>query len=335
MLTASEHLPVSPLAGIRQALARWTPSLLPSAERIALAAEHDVTVLLTGETGTGKTYLARLIHEYSPRRDQRFVAVSCGALAPSLIESEFFGHAKGAFTGAERPRRGRFALAGQGTLLLDEVDALPIDQQANLLRVVETGEYEPLGSDHTERAECRVIAASNRDLQQEVGTGRFREDLYYRLNVVRVTLLPLRERAKDVPTLVQGLTQRYAIKFGKVIDEVTHGFLNALIAYHWPGNIRELENVIQSAVLHCRGTLLDVAEVPVHLLEAIDSPRPVTLVDHKTEMERETIVSALEAHAHQRSGAARQLGISRVTLYKKMKKYGLMSPKVLPLRQPA
>jgi DNA-binding NtrC family response regulator len=336
MFASAELHPTSSGEGIRQALARWTPSLAPLADRLALAADHDVNVLLTGETGTGKTFLARLIHQYSPRRDHRFVAVPCGALAPNLIESELFGHIKGAFTGADRARRGRFALAGSGTLLLDEIDALPLDQQANLLRVVESGEYEPVGSDHTERAECRLLAASNRDLRYEVQAGRFREDLYYRLHVVSLHLLPLRERIKDVPTLVHGLTQRYAIKFGKVIEEVTHGFLDALTNYPWPGNIRELENTLQLAVLQCPGNVLETRHLPDAIVGYEPATAgPVTLGDHTAVAERQTIQSALEAYGNQRSAAARHLGISRVTLYKKMKKHGLIEPKVIPIRQSA
>src|SRR5205814_177592 len=195
---------------ISRRLLSWTPSLLPMVERIALAGSHDVTVLLTGETGTGKTYLARLIHEYSPRRDHRFLVVPCGALAANLVESEFFGHTKGAFTGADRPKEGKFAAAGKGTLLLDEIDALGLEQQANLLRVIETGEYEPVGSNKTLRCTARIVAASNLNLEEAVKAGKFRQDLYYRLNVMNFYLPPLRDRIEDIAPLARALVARYA-----------------------------------------------------------------------------------------------------------------------------
>jgi transcriptional regulator with PAS, ATPase and Fis domain len=332
---AADHS-VTTLEKIRKALSAWTPSLLSSAETLALAAEHDVTVLLTGETGTGKTYLARLIHEHSPRRDHRFIAVPCGALSPHLIESELFGHCKGAFTGADRHRKGRFSLAGSGTLLLDEIDALSLDQQANLLRVVESGEYEPLGSETTEQAHCRVIAASNRDLADEVAAGRFREDLYYRLHVICMALKPLRNRVMDIPTLVQGMALRYAFKFSKTIEAIDEACLDALKNYPWPGNIRELENIIQIAVLQCKGTILLKHDLPCHIQQGIPDrvlvTLPQTLEDQRDQAELESIQAALEDQNYQRSAAARQLGISRVTLYKKMKKYGIQESKQLSVK---
>jgi two-component system response regulator HydG len=338
--TALTSTSFSSTEAIRQALAAWTPSLAPLAEKLALAAAHDVTVLLTGETGTGKTHLARLIHLHSHRRDHRFVVIPCGALAPNLIESEFFGHTKGAFTGADRARAGRFAAAGKGTLLLDEIDALPLDQQANLLRVVETGEYEPIGGNSTETAECRIIVASNRDLQTEVAAGRFREDLYYRLNVVTFSLLPLRDRIQDIPSLARGMATRYAFKFTRQIDALAPGFLDALLGYPWPGNIRELENAIQLSVLQSSGIELQPEHLPDHVLRGIPDralATAATLCNRREHAERQSIELALQNHNQRRSAAARQLGISRVTLYKKMKKYGLLpaAPNTIPLRRSA
>jgi two-component system response regulator HydG len=260
-------------------------------------------------------------------------------LAPNLIESEFFGHTKGAFTGTDRARQGRFASAGRGTLLLDEIDALPVDQQANLLRVVETGEFEPIGGNSTEVSECRVIVASNRDLQSEVLAGRFREDLYYRLNVMTFMLQPLRERVQDIPALAQGMATRYAFKFSKQIESISEGFLETLYRYPWPGNIRELENAIQIAVLQSPESTLEPEWLPDNVLRGVSDhahETPANTLTHcREDAERQSIQVALASHGQQRSAAARHLGISRVTLYKKMKKYGLLEAKALQFRRSA
>jgi transcriptional regulator with PAS, ATPase and Fis domain len=239
-----------------------TPSLFPLVERLALAADHDVTLLLTGETGSGKTSLARLIHDCSPRRQEPFVAVPCGALSPDLIESELFGHVRGAFTGAERTKIGKFAAAAHGTLLLDEIDALGLDKQANLLRVLESGEYEPVGSNCTQRTACRIVAASNVSLEELVEQGRFRRDLYYRLKVLSFHLPPLRERPEDIAPLTRALLARFRDRFHKDVRAVSPEALSALEAYPWPGNLRELENVVQEAVLVSRGPVLLVPHLP-------------------------------------------------------------------------
>src|SRR5262249_24971958 len=231
----------------------WTPSLMPMVDRLVLAASHDVTVLLTGEAGTGQDHLGRLIPDWSARREHRFLNVPCGALSANLVESEFFGHAKGSFTGADRDKVGKFADAGNGTLLLDEIDALGLEQQANLLRVIETGEFEPVGSNETQHSTARIIVASNWNLDEAVERGKFRRDLYYRLNVMSFHLPPLRERVQDIAPLARGMTARFNHKFHKDLFDITQGAMAALEAFPWPGNIRQLENVIQQAVLVSSG----------------------------------------------------------------------------------
>ncbi|MBI2806193.1 MAG: sigma-54-dependent Fis family transcriptional regulator [Planctomycetes bacterium] len=320
--------------GLEEMLSRrllaLTPSLLPLADRIALGASHDVTVLINGETGTGKTYLARFMHDYSPRRQHRFMTISCGAISANLIESEFFGHMKGAFTGADRTKVGKFAAVGEGTLLLDEIDTLALEQQATLLRVIETGEFEPVGSTETQRCEARLIVASNIDLEKAVALGKFRADLYFRLNVMSFHLPPLRERVSDVEPLARGMAVRFARKFAKEIFEIHPDALSALEGFSWPGNLRQLENVIQHAVLMCSGPEL----LPAHLPDAVqESCAPIfddeeilgdSLHQQRDHAERGVIQRALVSAGFNRTRAADALGISRVTLYKKMKKYGLL-----------
>ena len=321
---------------LNRKLLSWTPSLLPLADQIALAASHDVTVLLTGETGTGKTYLARLLHEHSPRKREKFMAVPCGAVAANLIESEFFGHVKGAFTGADRPKLGKFAAVGQGSLLLDEIDTLPLEQQAALLRVIETGEYEPVGSVETQKSQARLVFAANVDLEEACRTGRFRSDLYFRLNVMSFHLPPLRERIQDIAPLARGMAARFARKFNKDLFDIHPDAMAALEAYHWPGNLRQLENVIQHAVLVSIGPQLMLRHLPVNVQEQPLAPmspalaaEPAfdadTLHRHRDQTERMVIQRALISNGYSRTRAADSLGISRVTLYKKMKKYGLMT----------
>src|SRR6202011_5370232 len=245
-----------------------TPSLLPLVERIALAANHDVTVLLNGETGTGKTFLARLVHEHSPRKQFRFLTVPCGAITANLVESEFFGHVKGAFTGADRPKVGKFAAVGDGTLLLDEIDTLGLEQQATLLRVIETGEFEPVGSIETQKCSGRLIVASNLDLEGAVERGRFRPDLYFRLNVMSFHLPPLRERIQDIAPLARGMAVRFNRKFNKKLFDIHPEAMAALEAFSWPGNLRQLENVLQHAVLVSSGPELRVDHLPAAVQEA-------------------------------------------------------------------
>jgi transcriptional regulator with PAS, ATPase and Fis domain len=318
-----------------QQLLAQTPSLVPLAERLALAAAHEVTVLLTGETGTGKTHLARLIHEHSPRREHRLLVIPCGALASNLIESELFGHAKGAFTGADKPKVGKFEAAGAGTILLDEIDALGLEQQAKLLRVIETGEYEPVGSNEVKLCRARIIAASNWDLEGAAAEGRFRQDLYYRLNVLSFYLPPLRERVQDIAPLSRAMVVEFSKKFKKNLFTISDEAIESLEAFPWPGNIRQLENALQQAVLMSTGRELLREHLPPAVRDAIfapptaaasaaRAPAPGSLAEQRDEQERRAIERALTEANNCRSRAAQALGVSRVTLYNKLKKYGLL-----------
>ena len=316
---------------VRGNLETWTPSLAPLGERLALAAAHDVTVLLTGETGTGKTYLARLIHACSPRSREPFVILPCGAIPATLIESAFFGHVKGAFTGADRAIAGKFAAAGRGTLLLDEIDALGLEEQVKLLRVLETGEYEPVGSTATEHCAARFLITSNADLEDLVARGKFRWDLFYRIQVMTFALPPLRERPGDIEPLARGLVARFARKFKRDVPALDADALGALEAFHWPGNIRQLENALQQAVLVCRGPEVRFEHLPQPVQDAVlprdlrlDGPVENLHVNREAQ-ERTAIQQALVSVGYSRIRAADRLGVSRVTLYRKMKKYGLLA----------
>jgi DNA-binding NtrC family response regulator len=288
-------------------------------------------VLLLGETGTGKTRLARIIHDLSPRRDQPFLVVNCAALSANLIESEMFGHVKGAFTGAGRDRDGKFADVGGGTLLLDEIDSLPVELQAKLLRAVDDRVFEPVGSNRPLPVQARLIAASNRDLDQEAKAGRFRSDLYFRLNVVSFHLPPLRERPDILPAMVAQFVREFAGRAGRDIPGVTPEALAALQAYDWPGNIRELRNAIERAVALRLGGAIGLDDLPPAVgagagwesPAAVVAPTDSTLARTKEAAEAARITEALLRNRNNRLRAAAELGISRMTLYKKLHRYGL------------
>ncbi len=302
-------------------------------DQVAIVAPTDSAVLILGETGTGKELIARAIHNRSGRRDRTFVKVNCAALPTGLLESELFGHEKGAFTGAIAQKIGRFELAHRGTLFLDEIGDIPLELQPKLLRVLQEHEFERLGSTRTLRVDVRLVAATNRDLAQMVAERQFRSDLYYRLNVFPLSLPPLRERREDIPLLVQYFTQKSGRRMGKRIETIPTETMNTLVRYPWPGNIRELENFIERAVILSRGTTLQapLAELKVPgagTPAAADAPAPVK-AGTLEEAEREHILSALRAANWKvggAKGAAARLGISRTTLNSKMRKLGISRP---------
>jgi transcriptional regulator with PAS, ATPase and Fis domain len=305
------------------------PSFLQTGNFLDVATSHDLPVLITGETGTGKTFLARWIHRQSDRREHPMMVVPCGALVANLIESELFGHVRGAFTGADRNSEGKFAAVGQGTLLLDEIDTLGLPQQANLLRVIETGEFEAVGSHATQRCQARLVFASNVDLEQAVEEGRFRRDLYYRINVLSIFLPPLRDRVEDVLPLAEKAVARACERFHKEPMAIGPEAQAALEAFPWPGNIRQLDNVIQNAVLFSTGPVLQLKHLPQpvqeHALRASGSGAPDGSLGGSREVhERALIQRTLVECDYNCSSAAKTLKVSRTTLYKKIKKYGLM-----------
>ena len=308
-----------------------SPVLRAVLKNVQTVAPTDSTVLVCGETGTGKELIARAVHDLSPRKGRTFVKLNCAAIPTGLLESELFGHEKGAFTGAIAQKIGRFELANHGTLFLDEVGDIPLELQPKLLRVLQEQEFERLGSTRTVRINVRLVAATNRDLAQMVAEGRFRSDLYYRLNVFPITLPPLRERGEDVVRLVRHFTQRFARRMGRRIESIPAEVMDALARYPWPGNVRELQNVIERAVILSRGPTLTVSladlRPPPSQAPAASVPNltPVTLID----AEREHILSALTAThwvVGGPRGAAARLGMKRSTLQKKMQKLGISRP---------
>ena len=298
-------------------------------DRVKKAAPIDSVVLVLGESGTGKELVARAIHQSGPRRQGPFVKVNCGALPKDLVEGELFGHEKGAFTGAVKDKRGRFELADGGTIFLDEVGDLPLDAQVKLLRVLQEKEFERLGGEKTLQVDVRVIAATNRELKEMVAEGLFREDLYYRLEVIPITLPPLRKRKSDVPNLVEHFLHKKSAELGLAPKSITDTAMTMLKAYHWPGNVRELENLIERMLVLSDGDEIGVADLP------FDEPEPLleqpAVVDGESmllnarldRLERDLIVQALEQAEGVKTRAAEILGVKTSALYYKLDKYGL------------
>jgi two-component system, NtrC family, response regulator AtoC len=291
--------------------------------RIERVAPSRSTVLVTGETGTGKELVARAIHDRSPQRAMPLIKVNCAAIPEPLLESELFGHMRGAFTGAVSNKKGKFALADGGTLFLDEIGTLTVAVQAKLLRVLQEREFEPLGAERTQRVEVRVIAATNRDLRALVADGRFQEDLFYRLNVIPIALPPLRERREDIPLLVDYFVRKHVQRTGKRIDRVEKGALGALEDYNWPGNVRELENAIERAVVLATGSVIDVGDVSfMGVASAAASGLPSHKLHANVEWaERESVKRALRQAGGIKKDAAEILGISQRALSYYLGKY--------------
>jgi DNA-binding NtrC family response regulator len=299
-------------------------SMRALARLVARVAPKDITVLITGESGTGKERVAEALVWASPRAGKPFVRFNCAALSPELAEAELFGHARGAFTGAVRSRPGLFGEADHGTILLDEVGELTGPSQAKLLRVLQEGEVRPVGEEKPRMVDVRVLAATHRDLEAEVKAGRFREDLYYRLNVVRLHVPPLRDRPDDVALLARHFLDRFAARFGVVGLRVPEALIDRLRAHAWPGNVRELENSLESLVALSPPEGLDLSLLPFGRGEAAPvEDGPLSLKQRVEAYERGLVYEALHAALGNRSEAARRLAVSRVTLHDKLKKYGL------------
>lgn len=311
------------------AMVGMSPDFRTALNQAEAVGPASTTVLVTGETGTGKELMARAIHELSPRRDKPLVRVNCAALPMGLVESELFGHERGAFTGADQRRPGRFELANGGTLFLDEIGEMPLEVQAKLLRALEDGMIDRVGGTRPVPVDVRVIAATNADLLAEVGEGRFRSDLYYRLNVFPIALPPLRERREDIPLLARHFLDAYRVKFKRPTLELSAESMGRLINYAWPGNVRELQNVIERAVILARSSLVVVQPQFLATRPPSDPPSSA-LVD----IERRHIVQVLEsAHwrIHGPRGAAAQLSMNPSTLRSRMKKLGISRPHNLPV----
>jgi DNA-binding NtrC family response regulator len=291
---------------------------------IKVVAASNATVLITGETGTGKELVARAIHSQSQRRGKPFIAVSCAALPETLLESELFGHEKGAFTGAYAQKKGKFEIANRGTLFLDEIGEMSANIQVHLLRVLEDKEFTRVGGNEPIKVDVRVISATNRDMKEAVAKGQFREDLYYRLNVVNIELPPLRERREDIPLLTQHFLKKFALENNKEINGFSPEATDFLLRYDWPGNVRELENAIERAVILARKPVIEIDDLPQQTLAG----RPIPVGKNLRQVEKNHIINVLAQTKGNYTEAAKALGISRMTLYNKAKAYGINVKKI-------
>jgi two-component system response regulator HydG len=299
-------------------------------ETVAMVAPTEATVLITGESGTGKELIAGAIHFNSPRRENHFIKVNCAAITETLLESELFGHEKGAFTGADRRKEGRFKLAHGGSLFLDEISEMSVAMQAKLLRVLQEKEIQRVGGEEVIKVDVRVMAATNKDLREEIEAGRFREDLYYRLNVLTLPVPALRQRAEDIPLLAQHFLETFAEKNRKPIKGFSPQAMDRMVRYNWPGNVRELMNAVERSVILCRSEYISEVDFPLSVLDATAQEQEMVKGEEMPvdlpleEVEKVTILNTLESAGGNKSETARRLGITRRTLHKKLKKYGVM-----------
>ncbi|MCK4301716.1 MAG: sigma 54-interacting transcriptional regulator, partial [candidate division Zixibacteria bacterium] len=287
-------------------------------------AESNTTVLIEGESGTGKELVARALHNLSHRKDKPIVAVNCGALPDTLLESELFGYKAGAFTDARKDKPGRFAMADAGTIFLDEIADISPALQVRLLRVIQERTYEPLGATESVKADVRIVTATNRDIEKLVSKGEFRQDLYYRINVVRIKLPPLRERKEDIPLLIDHFIRRFNNLKKKYISDISPDALAVLMDYEYPGNIRELENIIEHAFVLCQGTVISIDNLPEDVRP--EEVKPVAEVTSMGDLEAVFITQALRRNDFNRKRTAEELGMHKTTLWRKMKKLGIRSP---------
>ena len=330
----ADHRPVR--VSVAEEIVGESPALRASLARLSEVAASDSTVLLLGETGTGKELFAKVLHTRSPRRHSPLVCVNCAALPPTLIESELFGHERGAFTGAVAQRQGRFEVAHRGTLFLDEIGDLPLDLQAKLLRVLQEGEFERLGTSRTRKVDVRIVAATHRDLDEAVADGTFRDDLYYRLNVFPVRLPPLRERREDIPALVWYLIHKRQAAMHRRIDRVPPEAMELLERHSWPGNIRELENVIERALIHSTDNVLLLRDddIEVSVNAASTPPADATTLSSVERAHIEEVLRACGWRINGVGNAAERLGMHPNTLRFRMKKLGIVRAPGTPPRSP-
>ncbi len=306
-----------------------SPVMIKLLETVAQVSSSEATVLITGDSGTGKEMIAGALHYNSPRKDAPFIKINCAAITETLLESELFGHEKGAFTGAQRRKEGKFRLAHGGSIFLDEIGEMPMSMQVKLLRVLQEREITRVGGEEVIKVDVRVIAASNRDLLKDIGENRFREDLYYRLNVVELKMPLLRDRREDIPLLAQHYLEMFSEKNRKQAKGFTPRAMDALLKYEWPGNVRELMNVIERCVVLSAADYIDRNDLPFYSENDEDQPiqLPSSIITGDVpleEVEKATILNTLESASGNKSEAARRLGITRKTLHKKLKKYGVM-----------